>query len=95
MEIKGKVFANLGIQKGVSKAGKEWEKATIVIETEGMYPQKVALDNIKNAQEFGKLTPGTPGIFHIELSSTEFNGRWYTNVTCWQWQILQSPTVGA
>lgn len=89
MEIKGKVFANLGIQKGVSKAGKEWEKATIVIETEGVYPQKVAIDNIRNAQEFGKLQPGMSAVFQIELSSNEFNGKWYTNVTCWQWQITQ------
>lgn len=86
MEIKGKVVANLGVQKGTSKAGKEWSKAMIVIETEGQYPKKIALDNMKNADSFGALAVGTEGTFHIEVESREFKGRWYTGVTCWKWK---------
>lgn len=93
MEIKGKVVANLGVQKGTSKFGKDWEKATIVIETEGQYPKKVALDNMKNADQFGALTVGTEGCFHIEVESREFNSRWYTSVNCWKWEVAQAtPT---
>lgn len=86
MEIKGKVIQNLGLQSGTSKAGKAWSKASIVIETEGQYPKKVALDNLKNAEEFGKLAPGSVGTFHIEIISNEFNGRWYTSVNCYKWE---------
>lgn len=89
MEIKGKVTANLGVQKGTSKAGNEWSKATIVIETEGQYPKKIALDNMKNADSFGSLPVGTEGTFHIEVESREYNGRWYTSVNCWKWEVAQ------
>lgn len=91
MEIKGKVVANLGVQKGTSKAGKEWSKATVIIETEGQYPKKIALDNMKNADSFGVLAVGTVGTFHIEVESREFNGRWFTSVNCWKWETAQQP----
>ena len=90
MEIKGKVIKNLGLQSGTSKAGKAWSKASIVIETEGQYPKKVVLDNMKNAEDFGRLTVGFVGVFHIEISSNEFNGRWYTSVNCWKWEATQT-----
>ena len=91
MEIKGKVVANLGVWKGTSKAGKEWAKATVVIEYGDQYPKKVALDNLKNAEDFAKLAVGTEGTFHIEVESREFNGRWYTSVNCWKWETTQQP----
>lgn len=89
MEIKGKVVANLGLQKGTSKAGKEWAKSTVVIEYGDQYPKKIALDNLKNAEEFAKLAVGTEGVFHIEVESREFNERWYTSVNCWKWETTQ------
>lgn len=89
MELKGTIIANLGVQKGTSKQGKEWSKATIVIETEGQYPKKVALDNMKNAESFSTLTIGMSGTFHIEVESREFNGRWYSSVSCWKWETAQ------
>ena len=100
MEIKGKIIQNLGIQSGTSKAGKAWSKASILIETEGQYPKKVVLDNLKNAEEFAKLAVGSIGTFHVEISSNEFNGRWYTSVMCWKWeldaqQVSPTPTLDA
>lgn len=89
MEIKGKVVANLGVQKGTSKAGNEWSKATVVVEYGDQYPKKIALDNMKNADSFGALEVGTEGTFHIEVESREFNGRWYTSVNCWKWETTQ------
>lgn len=90
MEIKGRVILNLGIQSGTSKAGKTWSRASIVVETEEQYPKKVKLDNFKNAEKFGSLQPGTTGTFHIEINSDEFNGRWYTSVNCYKWEVVQN-----
>ena len=87
MEIKGKIIQTLPLQEGVSKSNKPWKKATIIIETDGQYPKKVALDNMKNAEEFGKLPVGSTGVFHIEVESREFNNRWYTSVNCWKWEV--------
>lgn len=90
MEIKGKIIQNLSLQSGTSKAGKAWSKASILIETEGQYPKKVVLDNMKNPEEFSKLAVGFVGVFHIEINSNEFNGRWYTSVNCWKWEASQA-----
>lgn len=87
MEIKGKVIQILPIQEGVSKNNKSWKKATIVIEYGDQYPKKIALDNLKNAEEFAKLAVGTEGVFYIEVESREFNNRWYTSVNCWKWEV--------
>lgn len=90
MEIKGRVIQSLGVQSGTSKAGKNWSKATIIIETEGQFPKKVALDNLKDADNFSKIPVGTMGVFHIEVESREYNSRWYTSVTCWKWEMDQA-----
>lgn len=91
MEIKGKVIANLGVQSGTSKAGNVWKKATIVVEYgDGQYPKRVALDNMKQADEFGKLAVGTEGTFSLDVESREFNGRWFTSVNCWKWDVGQN-----
>ena len=87
MEVKGKVIQNLGIQSGVSKSGRQWSKASILIETFDQFPKKIALDNLKNAESFNQIPVGSIGVFQIEVSSNEFNGRWYTSVNCWKWEI--------
>lgn len=87
--IKGKVVANLGVQRGTSKSGNDWQKATIVVEQPGQYPKRVALDNLKKAEEFAALAVGIEGSFHIEVESREYNGRWYTSVNCWKWETEQ------
>lgn len=93
LTIKGKVVSNLGVQKGTSKAGKEWSKTTLIVEYgDSQYPKRVALDNLKNAEEFAKLAVGAEGVFHIEVESREFNGRWYTSVNCWKWEVAQPAT---
>lgn len=91
MEIKGKVIQSLGLQSGMSKSGNPWSKATLIVETEGQYSKKVALDNLKQAEEFAAISMGTTATFHVEVESREFNGKWYTNVNCWKWELLSSP----
>lgn len=88
LTIKGKIIANLGVQKGTSKAGKDWAKASLVVESAGQYPKKVLLDNMRDAENFAKLAVGTEGVFYIEPESHEFNGKWFTNINCWKWEAI-------
>lgn len=92
MEVKGKVIANLGVQSGTSKAGKSWKKATVVVEYgDGQYPKRLALDNMKQADEFAALPVGAEATFFFDVESREFNGRWFTSANCWKWEIAQAP----
>lgn len=88
MEIKGKVKAVPEMQSGVSAKG-EWKRQTIVVEyQDGQYTSTVALDNAKKAEEFGKLSVGDEVTFKCNLpTSREYNGRWYTSVNCWGWDV--------
>lgn len=88
MEIKGKVKVVLPLQSGVSTKG-EWKRQTIVVEyQDGNYTSMLAMDNVKKADEFAKLSIGDEGVFKCNTpTSREFNGKWYTSVTCWDWEV--------
>lgn len=88
MDIKGKVFAVLPMQSGASANG-EWKRQTIVVEyVDGQYSSKVALDNTKKADDFAKLNVGDECTFKCNTpTSREYNGRWYTSITCWGWDV--------
>lgn len=88
MDIKGVVKAVLPLQSGTSAKG-EWKRQTVVVEfKDGDYTSCVALDNVKKAEEFGKLNIGDECTFKCNTpTSREYNGRWYTSVNCWGWDV--------
>ena len=92
MELIARVTTSLGITSGVSKAGNPWQKGELVVETEGEYPKKIALSNMKNAEEFARLPIGALVKFKIDIESREYNGKWYTNVNAYAFELQeQSP----
>lgn len=87
MEINGKVVAVLEPRSGSGRNG-DWKSQTIVIEyMSGQYPEKLALTNMKNADEFGRLAVGATGTFSINPRSREYNGKWYTEAICYNWRM--------
>ena len=96
MKIQGKILQVFPLQGGTSKSsGKEWTKASLLIETDEQYPRTVYLSNMNNAAEFAALPPGALYSFDIDVASREFNGRWYTDVNAWKWTPVQSSAVPA
>ncbi len=87
MQFKARVISKLPIATGTSQSGNNWSKATIIVETISQYPKKVALINMKRAEEFNSLPIGTTATFDIEIESREFNGRWYSDINCWNWKV--------
>lgn len=88
MQIEGTIVAVLPLEQGVSKStGNPWSKATIVIEVGSgtQYPKKVALSNMKKAEEFIALPIGASFTFDIDVESREYQGRWFTNCNCFRW----------
>ena len=92
MEIKGKVIQVLPMEGGTSKNGNAWQKASLVVEVaeNPQYPKKVKISNMRNAGAFAVIPVGTEVTFRVEVESREFNGRWYTEVSCWKWEAAQS-----
>lgn len=91
MELKCRVARVLPIEKGTSKSGKEWQKATLIVEHgEGQYVKQLAVVNMKHAEAFAQIPIGSEVTMQIEAESREFNGKWYTSVSCWKWDVAVS-----
>ncbi len=80
MEIQGKVVRLGALTEGTSARG-AWRKQELIIETIEQYPKQVCLvcwgDRVAEAQNF---TPGQVIKAQISIESREFNGKWYTDV---------------
>ena len=101
MEIQGKVVRLGALTEGTSARG-AWRKQELIIETIEQYPKQVCLvcwgDRVTEAQNF---TPGQTIKAQISIESREFNGKWYTDVrpfrfdmdTPQQTQPMQQPMM--
>jgi hypothetical protein len=87
MEIKGTLVAILPLEQGITKAGKDWQKLTIIIEfNEGNYQKKLALSATKEEliKTLQNLKQGDSITASINLESREFNGKWFNSVNVWK-----------
>ena len=86
MEIIGKVVRLGNLTEGTSARG-PWRKQELIIETEEQYPRTVCLICWTNQiDEIQKFAPGQTIKAQIEISSREFNGKWYTDVRVWRFE---------
>lgn len=84
MEITGKVLKLGTMIEGTSARG-PWRKQDLIIETEEQFPKTVCLTCWTNQiEEIQKFAPGQSIKAQIDLSSREFNGKWYTDVRVWR-----------
>ena len=94
MRIECKLVKIFDIESGISKAGKEWRKQSILVEQYTEYNKELVItytnDNIKKLQ--GKNI-GDNLSCSINLSSREYNGRWYHNITGWTCETANGNIV--
>ncbi|MDR0969900.1 MAG: DUF3127 domain-containing protein [Lentimicrobiaceae bacterium] len=88
MEITGKV-AQLGTRMEGQGARGPWVKQELIIETEEQYPKKVCLicwgDRVAEANNFiiGQTIKAS-----VNIESREFNGKWYTDIRPWRFEVI-------
>jgi hypothetical protein len=84
MKIKGKVKFISEATTGTSKAGKDWAKQSVVIEEDGQYPNSAVIEffNKEINFEVGDIVE-----MEFNIKATEFNGRYFTNISAWQWTV--------
>ena len=93
MEIIGKVVRLGNLTEGTSARG-PWRKQDLIIETEEQYPRTVCLTCWTNQiDEIQKFAPGQTIKAQIEISSREFNGKWYTDVRVWRFEPVGATAV--
>ena len=86
LAVKGKITKVLAVESGTSKAGKEWKKQGFVIDTGAQYNPEVCFslfgdDKIAMLRNFGE---GQDVEVAFNISSREFNGKYYHNIDAWK-----------
>lgn len=94
MEITGKVVRLGTLTEGTSARG-PWRKQELIIETEEQYPRTVCLICWTNQiDEIQRFAPGQTIKAQIDITSREFNGKWYTDVRVWRFDpVGVQPTA--
>jgi hypothetical protein len=97
MQIIGKLVKKLDRETGTSKSGKSWEKQSILIEQAGTeYNKEVVVsffgDKVKSIRD---LQEGAEVNVSINLSSREYNGKYYHNIDGWFIAKIGEETVAS
>jgi hypothetical protein len=85
MEIQGVLKQILKTESGTSKSGKDWQKQTIIVETEGQYPKSIAIvvpEKLMLRLQDYQL--GHVITCSINIESREHQGKWYTSINAWK-----------
>jgi len=90
MKITGKVVQVLPTQTGTSANGKDWKKSGVVMNyKDGDYEKTVMCtvmgDKVDALQS---LTPSTEIEVSVNAESREYNGKWYTDLRAWKWDVV-------
>ena len=96
MQIIGKLVQKLERETGTSKSGKSWEKMSIVIEQAGTeYNKEVVVSFFGNkVKSLRDIEEGSEVNVSINLSSREYNGKYYHNIDGWFIAKMGEETVG-
>ena len=86
LEIEGRIARKLNVQTGTSARG-AWSKQEFIFEyQEGNFPSQICMNvwGDDKVRELDKYQVGDKVKVSFNLSSREFNGRWYTDVRAWR-----------
>ena len=86
MELEGRIARKLPVQTGTSARG-AWAKQEFIFEyQEGSFPSQVCMNvwGDDKVKELDKYQVGDKVKVSVNLSSREYNGRWYTDVRAWR-----------
>ena len=97
MNVIGKLIKKLDVESGTSKTGKEWQKQSILVEQFGTdYNKEVVIsffgDKMKSIRD---IQEGSDVSVSINLSSRQFNGKYYHSIDGWFCAVTGKETVGA
>tara|TARA_B100000427_G_scaffold305673_1_gene291840 strand:+ start:163 stop:516 length:354 start_codon:yes stop_codon:yes gene_type:complete len=86
LSIKGVLSKKLETESGTSKAGNEWKKQSFIINTGSQYNPEICFQ-LFGEEKIEMLTHHNEGdqvIVSFNLSSREYNGRYFHNVDAWR-----------
>ena len=81
MEVRGKLKTILPLESGTSKAGKEWQKQSIVIDTGDDFNNIVCVSAFGDkVAKMNMLEEGMTVVILCNVYSKEYKGRYFHNI---------------
>ena len=95
LSVKGKLSSKLSVESGTSKAGKEWKKQSFLVDTGAQYNPEICfqLFGEDKIEILNHHNEGDQVEVSFNLSSKEFNGRYFHNIDAWRIENLASREV--
>ena len=92
LTLRGKLSRKLSVESGTSKAGKEWQKQSFLVDTGSQYNPEVCfqLFGEEKIQMLSHHNEGDQIEVSFNLSSREYNGRYFHNVDAWRIENIGS-----
>ncbi len=97
LELEGRISRKLNVQTGTSARG-AWAKQEFIFEyQEGNFPTQVCMNvwGEEKVKDLEKYQVGDKVKVSFNLSSREYNGRWYTDVRAWRIEPAGAPSYDA
>ncbi|NQY08341.1 MAG: DUF3127 domain-containing protein [Flavobacteriales bacterium] len=95
--ITGKITDILNVESGTSKAGKEWKKQNFVVDTGAQFNPSVCF-NLFGEEKIAVLqnfAVGQEVEVAFNVSSREFNGKYYHNIDAWKINAVAAGSADA
>ena len=92
LSVKGKLSRKLSVESGTSKAGKEWKKQSFLVDTGAQYNPEICfqLFGEDKIEILNHHNEGDQVEISFNLSSKEFNGRYFHNIDAWRIESLSN-----
>lgn len=92
MKVNGKLVKFLEVQKGTSKAGKEWMKQEFVLNTGDDYNPEICIsvfgkEKVEGLKQFNE---GQQLEVSVNVYSREWKGRYFHSIDAWQIEVVGS-----
>ena len=95
LSVKGKLSRKLSIESGTSKSGNEWKKQTFLLDTGAQYNPEICfqLFGEDKIEMLNHHDEGDQVEVSFNLSSKEFNGRYFHNIDAWRIENITKQTA--
>ena len=97
LELEGRIVRKLNVQSGTSARG-TWSKQEFILEyQEGNFPTQVCMNvwGEDKVRDLEKFQIGDKVKVSLNLSSREYNGRWYSDIRAWRIEPVEAVTESA
>ena len=94
MTFKGIITAAMPVASGTSKSGKEWKRASYILQYDNsneQYPKSVLFDVMGDKIEQLNIKQGVEYEVEIDFTCREYNGRTYMSASAWKATPTQQP----